>query len=94
MKKLVYAYITIAIALILAGQIYFGNTEKDIQLYDTYYVFTFRTLIIPLLLISLLLFSLTAALKTRFKEMQYNFLFLISMLATCLYIVSYLRLFS
>ena len=81
MKKILYTFAIIAIALVFAGQMYFGNTAMDIQLYDTYFVFRFSSLIIPLLLISLLLFSLTAALKTRFKERVYNFLALISVLS-------------
>jgi|GEM_PF-4446760 len=85
MQTLAYTYLTVAAVLILAGQVFFSNTSMDIQLYDTYFVFTFRSLIIPILLVCLLLFSITAALKSGFKKKLYNFLVPISLISFFLY---------
>ena len=78
-KGFVAVIIVLIIFLILfTGMMLISNSGIDIHFHDTYFVFSYRSFIIPFLLIFAFVFSLTAAISTKFRNRLYSWLLVLS----------------
>lgn len=88
-KELIAVIIVVVIFFIFfAGAIFISNSGIDIHLHDTYFVFTFWSVILPALIILFFAFSLAVALTSKFRKTLFNWFLLISstgLILLCIY---------
>lgn len=81
MKKTILTLIVFTIILLsikFAVKMLTGDTSLDIQFHDTFFVFTYTSLVIPVLLCLTFIFSLVLSLSTKFKHELFKRLLIIS----------------